>query len=72
MTTLNNHVIQAIDVGLLGLDRVASIFVAIDALDLGVGGKHYDTLCALRDIGVAVIKEARAELNAIPVCGDAS
>lgn len=71
---LNPHhkLIEAIDVGLLALDRVAAIFTAIDSLDLGVGGKRYDALCALRDIGAEIIEEAKSELRAIPTKGSAA
>lgn len=70
MSALRNNLIEAIDVAVLGLERAAVIFTAIDALDLGVGGKHFDTLCALRAIGAEDIKDALAQLRAIPTAGE--
>jgi len=70
--TISNNLIEVVDIGLLALDRVNAIFIAIDALDLGVGGKHYTLLCELRDIGVTTINDAQESLRAISVTGEAA
>ncbi|ARR52154.1 hypothetical protein HY78_01100 [Rhizorhabdus wittichii DC-6] len=61
-----SDLIDVIDTATAALCAAQTVLNAIDELNLGLGGSHYDTLCTLCNIGERRIAVALADLRAIP------